>query len=179
MSRRGFSSATFPPPHSCSMDTMSTLLLASALFAGLLGSAGSLPPPEPAPSPYRAFCRTLWLFASPCVEVRTKLVKQIQASGPYQLVSVNPVYIKANHTSLERPLGEDISFSLSPTVLTDGCRVTATSNSFGFTSLLDGGLNYCNLHNLLSASGLSSAPGFMEMTNEWVCLSIGLATCKV
>ncbi|KAL6103915.1 uncharacterized protein ACO6RY_13764 [Pungitius sinensis] len=156
---------------------MRTLLLASALCAGLFGPVAGVPPPEPAPSPYRAFCRTLWLFASPCVDVSTELVAQIQALSPYQLVSVNPVYIAANHTSALRPLGEDLTFSLSPTVLTAGCRVTAMSNSIGFTSLLDGGLNYCNLYELLSASGLSSAPGFMEMTNEWACLGKGLATC--
>ncbi|XP_077955711.1 uncharacterized protein LOC144405534 [Gasterosteus aculeatus] len=158
---------------------MRTLLLASAFLAGLFGSLAAAPTPEPAPSPYRPFCRTLWLFVSPCVEVRTALVVQIQALSQYELVSVNPVHIAANHTSPERPLGEDISFSLSPTVLTNGCRVTATSNSIGFASLLDGGLNYCNLRNLLSATGLSSRPGFMEMTNEWACLGIGLATCKV
>lgn len=27
------------------------------------------------------------------------------------------------------------------------------------------------------ASGLTSAPGFMEMTNEWACLGYGLANC--
>ena len=93
------------------------------------------------------------------------------------------------------------------------------SVSLSFSSLLDGDLNYCNLHNLLAgecpirsitllkyniqaicvhasisdkcvtiwihlfvvvflASGLTSAPGFMEMTNEWACLGYGLSTCK-
>lgn len=29
-----------------------------------------------------------------------------------------------------------------------------------------------------TASGLTSAPGFMEMTNEWACLGYGMATCN-
>ncbi|KAK9538621.1 hypothetical protein VZT92_003784 [Zoarces viviparus] len=158
---------------------MRTLLLASALLAGLFVSLAAVPVPDTAPGPYRAFCKTMWLFATPCAEISTKLVQQIQAWSPqYTLLLGLPTYIKANHTSLSSPEGENIILILNPTVLSAGCRVTAMSFSLAFTSLLDGGLNYCNLNNLVSASGLTSAPGFMEMTNEWACLSYGLATCK-
>lgn len=163
---------------------MRTLLLVSALFAGLFGSVAAVP--VPVPVPYHAFCRSIWLFASPCAEIGTTLVQQIQAFSSlyrcdecqYMLVSATPLAIKANHTSVDGLQAENITMSLSTTVLTGGCRVTAQSTSLEFTSLLDNGLNYCNLYNLLSASKLTSAPGFMEMTNEWACLGYGLATCK-
>eukprot|EP00064_Thunnus_orientalis_P014313 superscaffoldBa00002466_g14355 len=163
---------------------MRTLLLACALIAGLFGSSASVPLPVPTPVHYHAFCRTLWLFATPCAEVTTTLLQQIQAYNPligceecqYALVSTTPRSIKANHTSPDGLQAESITFTFTPTVQSSGCRVSSTS--LGFTSLLDNGLNYCNLYNLLSASGLTSSPGFMEMTNEWACLGYGLRTCK-
>ncbi|XP_077374462.1 uncharacterized protein LOC144017085 [Festucalex cinctus] len=152
------------------------------LLAGLAVLAAAVP----VPVPYHAFCRTLWLFSSPCAAVSTTLVQQIQAFNPmfgcakchYTLGAGTPLGITANHSSTDGMAVENITFTFSPTVMTGGCRVTGQSTSLGFTSLLDNGLNYCNLYDLLSASGLSSGPGFMEMTNEWACLGYGLASCK-
>uniref|UniRef100_A0A3Q2ZJU5 Uncharacterized protein n=1 Tax=Kryptolebias marmoratus TaxID=37003 RepID=A0A3Q2ZJU5_KRYMA len=161
---------------------MKTPLLASAVILGLFGSFAAVPPPAPfpVPVPYHAFCRSLWLFAAPCAEISTTIAKQIQAFSPeYMLVSATPLEIKANHTSPDGINAQNITFSFSVTTLTSGCRVSAQSISLGFTSLLDDGLNYCNLYKLLSASGLSSAPGFLELTNEWACLGYGMAKCKV
>ncbi|GAA6234114.1 uncharacterized protein LOC118311114 [Lates japonicus] len=164
---------------------MRTLLLASALFARLFGLAAVPAPVPPASVPYSAFCMTEWLFATPCAEISFTLVRQIQAFSSligcdecqYKLVSATPPSIKANHTSPDGLQAENITFTLSP-MMTGGCRVSGQSTSLGFTSLLDNGLNYCNLYNLLSASGLNSSPGFMEFTSEWACLGYGLATCK-
>ncbi|KAF0046824.1 hypothetical protein F2P81_000457 [Scophthalmus maximus] len=158
----------------CFIMTMKTLLLASALFAGLFDSLAAVPI---TPAPYHAYCRTLWLFATPCADIGSTIVQQIQAFNPL-LVSANPGFIKANHNSIDGLQAESISFTFTPTVMTGGCRVSAFSISLGFTSRLDDGVNYCNLYNVLSASGLTSSPGFMELTNEWACLSYGLATCN-
>ncbi|KAM6918404.1 uncharacterized protein FYW49_008025 [Xenentodon cancila] len=162
---------------------MRTLLLASAVIVGLVGCISAAyppPPPFPFPVPYHAFCRALWLFATPCAEVSTAISQQIQLSGPqYKLVSATPLAVMANHTSFDGTQVQNVTFSFSSTILTGGCRVSGQSISLGFTSLLDDGLNYCNLYNLLLASGLTSAPGFMEMTNEWACLGYGMAKCKV
>lgn len=35
------------------------------------------------------------------------------------------------------------------------------------------------LNALIVESGLSSALGFMELTNEWACLGYGMAKCRV
>ncbi|KAM9790136.1 uncharacterized protein ACBT44_018820 [Syngnathus typhle] len=153
------------------------------LLAGLVLFVSAVPIPGPI---YHAYCRTLWLIPSTCAEVSTKLMQQIEAFNPmfgcpkchYMLVGGTPLDLSANHTSVDGLTVENITFTFSPTVLTAGCRVTGQSTSLGFTSLLDNGLNYCNLYDLLSASKLDSGPGFLEMTNEWACLGYGLATCK-
>uniref|UniRef100_A0A8C6UP74 Uncharacterized protein n=1 Tax=Neogobius melanostomus TaxID=47308 RepID=A0A8C6UP74_9GOBI len=128
------------------------------------------------------------LFSANCSDISIALAKQIQAFGPemgcamclYNLVSITPQYIMANHTSPDGLTTEKISISFLPTMLPDGCRVSAVSQSSLFSpSLLDNGVNYCNLHDLVAASGLASQPDFMEMTNEWACLSYGLATCSM
>ncbi|CAL1596606.1 unnamed protein product [Knipowitschia caucasica] len=163
---------------------MKTLLLPLALVAALLCSASTVP--IPGPVPYHAFCRSMWLFATPCAAISSALEQQIVALSPvtgcgncfYNLVSVTPLAILANHTSPDGLTAETLSFKFLPSVLTGGCRVNANSQSIAFTSLLDNGLNYCNLYNILSASGLSAQPDFMEMTNEWACLGYGLASCK-
>ncbi|CAL1580266.1 unnamed protein product [Knipowitschia caucasica] len=162
---------------------MKTLLLTLALSA-VCGSIWALPAPTPAP--YRAFCKTMWLFDANCSDISIVLVKQIQSFAPeigcemchYTLVSVTPQYIMANHTSPDGLYTEMISIAFFPTMVPGGCRASAVSQSVLFSaSLLDNGVNYCNLHNLVTASGLSSQPDFLEMTNEWACLSVGLATC--
>ncbi|CAJ1072513.1 unnamed protein product [Xyrichtys novacula] len=108
-----------------------------------------------------------------------KVAQQIQAFYPgYKLVSASAMIIRANHTSLDGLQAENITFTFNPTVETGGCRAGGQSVSLGFTSLLDNGLNYCNLYNLLSVSGLTSSLGFMEITNEWACLGYGQNTCK-
>ncbi|KAE8290784.1 hypothetical protein D5F01_LYC10374 [Larimichthys crocea] len=161
---------------------MRPLLLASALIAGLCGSLVA----SPVPVTYYAFCRTLWLFGLPCADVGSKLVQQIRAFNPingcikchYILISAINDTIEAQHTTLGNLQVENIEFNLQTTILTGSCRVTAQSTSLAFSSHLDSDLNYCNLYDLLTASGLNLAPGFMEMTSEWSCLGYEFATCN-
>ncbi|KAG7501837.1 hypothetical protein JOB18_008037 [Solea senegalensis] len=163
------------------MTNMRTLLPLMTLMTLMLFGSSSCAPPPPPPAPaYHSFCSSLWLFSAPCAEVSTKVAAQIQAFTPiYTLLSATPLKLTANHTSLDGVQGENITFTFTSTLLTVGCRVSGRSESQSFTTLLDGGLNYCNLHNLLSASGLTSDPGFMEMTNEWACLGYKLSTCSM
>ncbi|KAK5860135.1 hypothetical protein PBY51_021632 [Eleginops maclovinus] len=157
------------------------LVLVSALIPGLFGSPVVLPEPVP----YHAFCKTLWLFGMPCDDVGSILVQQILTFSPvnvcekchYMLVSTSNMSIEVLHNSSENLHSESIEFILHTTVLTGSCRVSAQSSSLALASLLDVGLNYCNLNNLLTASGLNLAPGFTEMTSEWACLGYGFATC--
>ncbi|KAM8856136.1 uncharacterized protein AB9W97_020631 [Spinachia spinachia] len=159
---------------------MRTLLMASALVVGLVSSLSAVP------VPYRGYCESLWLFALPCPQISSRLVGTIESfnlSGScaecwYTLVSASPLNIRANHTSPDGLQVENVTFTLSPTTVADGCRVSSQSVSLSFSSRLDSGLNYCNLYSLLTGSGLKFTPGFMELTNEWACLGYTLAPCR-
>ncbi|KAJ0059870.1 hypothetical protein NL108_014566 [Boleophthalmus pectinirostris] len=154
------------------------LLLPTALVAALLSSVGSMT--IPGPVPYHAFCRSIWLFATPCAKISTVLEKQIVALSPeVGCADLIPLTILANHTSADGLTAEILCFKFMDTVLTGSCIVYAESQSLNFSKLLDTGINYCNLYNLVTASGLTSQPDFMEMTNEWACPGYGLAMCKV
>ncbi|KAK5889205.1 hypothetical protein CesoFtcFv8_015230 [Champsocephalus esox] len=93
------------------------------------------------------------------------------------LVSTSNMSIEVLHNSSENLYSESMEFILHTTVQTGSCRVSAQSSSLALSSLLDIGLNYCNLNNLLTASGLNLAAGFTEMTSEWACLGYGFAAC--
>ncbi|CAB1445055.1 unnamed protein product [Pleuronectes platessa] len=108
---------------------MTTLLLASALLTGLLGLSAAAPAP-PAPAPFHAFCKTQWFFVTPCTDISSTIVEQIQAFSPkpgcdvcrYKLVSVSPQSVTANHTSAVAAQSEDLLFAFSP-LMSGGCRV--------------------------------------------------------
>ncbi|XP_077946981.1 uncharacterized protein LOC144388799 [Gasterosteus aculeatus] len=161
---------------------MRTLLMASALVVGLMGSLSAVP----VPVPYRGFCGSLWLFALPCAQISSRLVGTIEsfslpgscAECGYMLVSASPLNIRANHSSPDGLQAENVTFTLSPTTVPSGCRVSSQSVSLGFSSRLDGGLNYCILYSLLTGSGLKFTPAFTELTNEWACLGYSLAPCR-
>uniref|UniRef100_A0AAQ5ZT67 Uncharacterized protein n=1 Tax=Amphiprion ocellaris TaxID=80972 RepID=A0AAQ5ZT67_AMPOC len=161
---------------------MRALLLASVLFVGLF----DCPSTSPVPVPTHAFCRTLWMFGLPCADVGAKLVQQIRTFSPvnmcekchYILISATNKSIQARHTSPDNLHVESLEFSLQTNLLTTSCRVSAQSVSLTFTAYFNNGLNYCNLYNLLTASGLNLAPDFMEMTSEWACFGFGSTTCR-
>ncbi|KAI9544545.1 hypothetical protein NQZ68_001418 [Dissostichus eleginoides] len=97
--------------------------------------------------------------------------------GSYKLSSVTPDLIQANHTSAVGQV-ESVNFTMIPTAMSMGCHIEGSSISAFWFSLFDNGTNYCNLHNVIQGSGLTKAPGFMEFTNEWLCLGVGLSPCK-
>ncbi|KAM6918405.1 uncharacterized protein FYW49_008026 [Xenentodon cancila] len=123
-----------------------------------------------------AFCKIVWLFGIPCSQVNKAIVNQIKAMGSYTLCSATPTVIQANHTSGVGQT-ENVNFTVAPTSMALGCRVQGTSVSTDCFSLFDNGTNYCNLRNVIQGSGLSKAPGFLEFTNEWLCLGCGHSAC--
>uniref|UniRef100_A0A8C5NFC0 Uncharacterized protein n=1 Tax=Gouania willdenowi TaxID=441366 RepID=A0A8C5NFC0_GOUWI len=94
----------------------------------------------------------------------------------FQLGSVSPLLVQANHTSALGHI-ENVNFTMSPTSMSMGCHVEGSSVSAFWYSLFDNGTNYCNLHNVITGSGLSKVSGFEEFTNEWFCLGIGASSC--
>uniref|UniRef100_A0A8C2GMG9 Uncharacterized protein n=1 Tax=Cyprinus carpio TaxID=7962 RepID=A0A8C2GMG9_CYPCA len=39
--------------------------------------------------------------------------------------------------------------------------------------------NYCNLYNLIEGSGLTEAPGYKEITSDFLCTQRSSANCTV
>uniref|UniRef100_A0A3P9IZK1 Uncharacterized protein n=1 Tax=Oryzias latipes TaxID=8090 RepID=A0A3P9IZK1_ORYLA len=123
-----------------------------------------------------AFCKIIWLIGVPCTEVNSAIVTQIKAMGSYTLGSVTSAAIQANHTSGVGQI-ESVNFTMTPTSVILGCYVQGTSVSAVWYSLFDNGINFCNLRNVIKGSGLYKAPGFLEFTNEWLCLGCGFSAC--
>ncbi|XP_077954804.1 uncharacterized protein LOC144405462 [Gasterosteus aculeatus] len=149
-----------------------TLAVACALFMGMCIVANSAPADMT-----HAFCKIIWLFGLQCDQVNMAIVTQMKAMGSYKLGPVTAASIQANHTSGVGQI-ESVNFSMVSTAMSLGCHVEGSSVSAFWFSLLDNGTNYCNLHNVIQGSGLTKAPGFVEFTNEWLCLGVGLSACK-
>ncbi|KAM8850881.1 uncharacterized protein AB9W97_021861 [Spinachia spinachia] len=149
-----------------------TVAAACALLVGMCVAANSAPVDAT-----HAFCKIVWLFGLPCDQVNVAIVTQLKAMGSYKLGPVTAAAIQANHTSAVGQT-ESVNFRMASTAMSLGCHVEGSSVSAFWFSLLDNGTNYCNLHNVIQGSGLAKAPGFVEFTNEWLCLGVGLSACK-
>uniref|UniRef100_A0A669CUX6 Uncharacterized protein n=1 Tax=Oreochromis niloticus TaxID=8128 RepID=A0A669CUX6_ORENI len=123
------------------------------------------------------FCKIIWLLGVPCDKVSLAIVTQIKAMGSYKLGPVTPFLIQANHASALGQV-ESVNFTMISTSMSLGCHVEGSSVSAFWYSLFDNGTNYCNLHNVIRGTGLTKAPGFIEFTNEWLCLGFGVSACK-
>lgn len=60
---------------------------------------------------------------------------------------------KGTHTTANGKYKDDLTFSLSASG--SGCSAAAYSTSETWYAVLDNGVNYCNLHNLVAAAGVS------------------------
>uniref|UniRef100_A0AAQ5YQJ1 Uncharacterized protein n=1 Tax=Amphiprion ocellaris TaxID=80972 RepID=A0AAQ5YQJ1_AMPOC len=152
--------------------SLRTLVVASALFLGMCIITSG----KPAETTH-AYCRIVWLVGVPCDQANMALVTQMKAMGSYKLGPVTPALIQANHTSAVGQI-EGVNFTMMPISMSLGCHIEGSSVSEFWFSLFDNGTNYCNLHNVIQGSGLTKAPGFIEFTNEWLCLGVGLSACK-
>ncbi|KAG8443212.1 hypothetical protein GDO86_011859 [Hymenochirus boettgeri] len=141
--------------------------------------------------PLHAQCRLEWNFGITCFNIYTTLVNQIKQwttvdsckqGGErclYELQSANPHYIVAKHTTMTYKYVDDLSFKLKSYDGMKSCHVTAFSVSEPWHIVQDNGINYCNLHNLVDGSGLTTVPGYTESTNDFQCTQYSTANCTV
>uniref|UniRef100_A0A8C2AG08 Uncharacterized protein n=1 Tax=Cyprinus carpio TaxID=7962 RepID=A0A8C2AG08_CYPCA len=120
-----------------------------------------------------AQCKVEWYFSLPCRSVYEALVTQIKkwrtvstcATGGekclYKLQSASVHFISAKHTTPVKKYVDDINFRLV---------------SYGFFTHCT---NYCNLYNLIEGSGLTEAPGYKEITSDFLCTQRSSANCTV
>ncbi|XP_060086198.1 uncharacterized protein LOC132565567 [Ylistrum balloti] len=141
--------------------------------------------------PLHASCRTALTFGMSCDQVRAKLVSQInlwkgrdgcKINTPelnekclYVLVSNDGNVLKATHETPLHPYIDDISFTF--TANGNGCNVAGYSRSETWYAYLDFGTNYCNMNNLITGSGLSTAVGYKETTSDDICTQYSSANC--
>ncbi|KAM9308127.1 uncharacterized protein PAF06_012274 [Gastrophryne carolinensis] len=145
------------------------------------------------PNPFHAQCSLEWNFGISCFHVYTSLVTQIKlwtsvdnclkGGGErclYELQSANEHFIVAKHRNLIHNYVDDLTFQLAAAVQGKrSCHVSAFSVSEPWYIVLDNGINYCNLHNLVEGSGLDTTPGFTELTNDFKCTQYSTANCTI
>ncbi|KAI7792696.1 uncharacterized protein LOC130547423 [Triplophysa rosa] len=140
--------------------------------------------------PLHAQCKVEWYFGLPCRSVYEALVTQIKkwrtastcATGGqkclYKLQSASVHFISAKHTAAVKKYVEDINFRLVSYGFFH-CRVSAMSVAETWYAVTDHGTNYCNLYNLMEGSGLIEAPGYKEITSDFLCTQRSSADCSV
>ncbi|XP_041480545.1 uncharacterized protein LOC121428037 [Lytechinus variegatus] len=139
--------------------------------------------------PIHASCRLSWMFGVNCSTVSMDLVNQIKKwSGSdncdqggekclYSLVSVNSTILLAKHETPKQHYVDDLSFKF--TQKGANCAVHGYSTSETWYAVLDKGTNYCNLHNLITGSGLDETKGYKENTNDGECTQYSSSDCDV
>ncbi|XP_052452733.1 uncharacterized protein LOC128013649 [Carassius gibelio] len=141
--------------------------------------------------PLHAQCKVEWYFSLPCRSVYEALVAQIKkwrtvsncATGGekclYKLQSASVHFISAKHTTPVKKYVDDINFRLVSYGFFTHCQVSAMSVSETWYAVTDHGTNYCNLYNLMEGSGLTEAPGYKEITSDFLCTQRSSANCTV
>lgn len=139
--------------------------------------------------PLHASCAVEWTFKTECTSVNTALVNQInlwkgddncKAGGQkclYELKSHTDAEIKATHETPVKHYVDDLTFAFSQE--DSICHVKGYSRSETWYALLDMGTNYCNLHNLITGSGLDTSEGYSESTSNSKCTQYSSADCDV
>ncbi|KAK2895138.1 hypothetical protein Q8A73_014626 [Channa argus] len=149
-----------------------TVVVACVLFLGMCIISGGSPTETT-----HAYCKIVWILGLTCNQVNTAIVGQIKTTASYRLGPVTPSLIQSKHTSGPGQI-ESVNFTMSPTFRGLGCHVEGSSASAFVYSLMDNGTNYCNLFKVIQGSGLTRAPGFVEFSNEWLCLGYRRSTCQ-
>ncbi|XP_061185550.1 uncharacterized protein LOC133193605 [Saccostrea echinata] len=141
--------------------------------------------------PLHASCKIDWTFGISCNDVKTKIKGQISqwttadncANGGekclYKFVSESGNTLKAKHETPVKHYVDDLTFTFLPSSSTAKCNVQGFSTSETWYALLDYGTNYCNLHNLITGSGLDKVSGYSEKTSDSVCTQYSSANCTV
>ncbi|KAK5859478.1 hypothetical protein PBY51_021032 [Eleginops maclovinus] len=131
-------------------------------------------------------CKVKWMFGISCGNVTEKLVNQIKAwqigqscqyegeKCSYELVSTAPYLVKATHTSPDTKKVTDLQFLLEQSMV---CKLTGDAVS-DFSKNEDS-TNYCSLQNLMNGSDLTSAEGYKQFTNKWICPGFEAANCSL
>ncbi|RDD40198.1 hypothetical protein TrispH2_007141 [Trichoplax sp. H2] len=139
--------------------------------------------------PFHASCHITWNFGIPCSQVSSQLVKQIRKwstsscapsareSCNYKLLSASSTQIRASHATPVHRYVDDLTFLFFPSKTSSTCMSKGYSKSTIFFAILDKGTNYCNMHNLITGSGLDKVPEYKETTSNSICTQYSSNNC--
>ena len=138
-------------------------------------------------NPIHASCHIQIAFnETACADVAAALKKagdamsDFKCTGPkgngekcgYAISTATATEVKGTHKTPVHKYVDDLSFALS--AAGKGCAAKAFSTSETWYAVLDAGTNYCNLHNLVAATGLV----FAETTSDSVCTQYSSHDCS-
>ncbi|KAJ7365180.1 hypothetical protein OS493_007831 [Desmophyllum pertusum] len=139
--------------------------------------------------PLHASCKIDWTWAVNCTVVKTTIVNQIHkwttddncpdGDGEkclYTLKEETADKITATHTTPKKHYVDDLTFTFGKNG-SEICNAQGYSTSETWYAVLDYGTNYCNLHNLITGSGLDKFPKFQEVTSDSVCTQYSSRNC--
>ncbi|KAK3732115.1 hypothetical protein RRG08_026499 [Elysia crispata] len=137
------------------------------------------------PNPLHASCKLDWNVGLDCTNAADKLIKQIDAwKGDdcgtsekclYTFESFDGKTLLAKHTTPKNHYVDDLKMVFTPSG--NDCAIHGESTSELWYAVLDYGTNYCNLHNLITGSGLNKTKDFSEKTNDLKCTQYSSANC--
>ncbi|CAE1326815.1 unnamed protein product [Acanthosepion pharaonis] len=138
--------------------------------------------------PSHASCAIEWTFKSNCTSIGNKIEHQFEKWSTnvckegkmkcmYKLTYFNESLIEGTHTTPKMHFVDSLNFHLNK--INDTCYVKGFSSSDLWFALLDFGTNYCNLHNLITGSGLDKMAGYSESTANAVCTLYTSSNCDV
>ncbi|XP_060070712.1 uncharacterized protein LOC132550638 [Ylistrum balloti] len=138
--------------------------------------------------PLHASCKIKWSVNDSCVDIQTKINQQIHdwkgdsmCNGTQRCLylmtgSKAGVQTTATHETPIKHYIDDLTLDFSAS--TDGsCQIKGYSTSQLWYAILDYGTNYCNLHNLITGSGVDQLPGYSETTSDSVCTQYSQRNC--
>ncbi|XP_014775467.1 uncharacterized protein LOC106872845 [Octopus bimaculoides] len=148
---------------------LSVIAITLLLTIGLLYIYATYPP--------HASCTIKWTFDSNCTYINYKIANQIISWNDadcgtgmkclYSLSSHNASLILGSHKTPKWHFTDSFYFAFAPDNST--CYVEGVSSSDSWFALLDFGVNYCNLHNVITGSGIDTLDGYTEFTENSVC----------
>ncbi|XP_033097293.1 uncharacterized protein LOC117101429 [Anneissia japonica] len=174
-------------------EMLSRMMFLTALAVCVVILLSPWPRPSRAaffPYPFHASCRANWTFGLNCSEVNMRLVSQVKkwsnrSNCPenkgekclYAIVGQSATQLNTTHTTPAEGYVDDQFFNFYEQ--SSGiCFTTGYSRSETFYAVLDKATNYCNLHNLITGSGLDKAPKYSESTHDGVCTQYSSADCE-
>ncbi|KAA0201222.1 hypothetical protein HAZT_HAZT006372 [Hyalella azteca] len=140
------------------------------------------------PYPSHASCSVKWEFGEVCPSVEDRLVTQIkewshkdctakQRCG-YEFLGRDTDVIRGTHTTPFLSFRDSFNFTFATSK--NGCTVQGNSYSEAWYAVIDFGVNYCNLKNLVMGAQLDEQdPYYTETSNNTVCTMYSLAHCNL